>query len=243
MSNRLDVFLTERAPAARAQWLQRLLVPVVQACRFKKLVPVEIRPTGRFGGWSSDLDHAPNGRVVLSSHVSFWTAERIISVYLHECSHRLLWDFEAADHGPEFLCLSATLLLRSASFFKTDSVSTGIGLYDCQDRPEALEHEAAWRGIVLNWALAVAAELAASDMTAEALAPVVCQRWATYVVERQRAAEQTLLSMQLAGQQAQQRAIEIAELLNSRALARGLALVGWFSFFSVGYLIFKRSVL
>ena len=86
MTAGLPDFLTWAVPPVLAAWLQRLLVPVAQA---SMPVGLEIRPTVRLGVWARDSERAPDGRVVPCSHVSFWAAEKIVSVYLHECAHRL----------------------------------------------------------------------------------------------------------------------------------------------------------
>ena len=222
--------------AAPAHWLQRLLQPVLEAARFNRAVPVEVRQTGAWSGWCAGRDGAPDGRVSLTNRITFFTPENIVSVYLHESAHRFLERLEVAAHGPEFFCLNAILLLRSAAFFRLDPLFQ-LGLYDMQDCPIELENEPGWRGIVLNWALPVAAELAGTDASAEALSDEVCQRWKTFFGEREKSRVQAD-QQALAGRKflaAQKEKIE--SLQSSLFVARSFLFVGWFCFLSVVYFV------
>ena len=155
MSVALSIYSTQAAPPPLAGWLQRVLHPVLAACRFEHGLPVEVRPTGSWGGWCSGRAEAPDRRIALTKKICFWPAEKIVSVYLHEAAHRFLECREVPTHGAEFFCLNAILLLRSAAFFRLDSLLQ-LDLYDLQDAPAELDNEPGWRGVVLNWALPVA---------------------------------------------------------------------------------------
>lgn len=202
MSAVLPIYVTQAAPAPTAQWLRRVLAPV-EACRFEQHVPIEVRPVGAWAGVCDSRTFAPDLRVSLSSKVVFWSTENIVSVYLHECCHRLLESHVGMQHRPEFLCLNAVLLLRSKAAFASDPIFK-LDFYDMQDCPE-LENESGWRGIVLNWVLPAAAELAATDASAEALANEVCARWEAYIQEREKsrvqAAQQVLAARKFAAVQ------------------------------------------
>lgn len=226
----LAVFFTERAPAARAQWLQKLLEPLAAACKMQQAPPLEIRPTGGAGGWADSAKLAPDRRVCISSKIVFYHAEAIKYVYLHESSHRLLEGREIDHHGPEFFCLLAILLARSSTFFAASSWDK-LDLYDLQDRPEALDDaDESWRGTVLNWSLTTAADLASGDAAAEAMADVVCARWQSFLVERK--VEQAAAAKAAAGAIARGKLliVQVADLKNSRVLWRCLACLGWVFF-------------
>lgn len=238
MSAELVVHVTQRAAPAQAAWLVQLLGPVAAACRFERPPPLEIRPTGTWGGWAQDRASAPDGRVCVSSHIRFWTREAVIDVVLHEWAHRVLQGRDIGMHGPQFFCLNSIFLLRSARFFIGDPL-VRMGMYDLQDQPEELSEEASWRGLVIDWTLSVAAELAESDASAEDLAHVVCARWKGFVDERQasqlRAQREAVKSASLA----KNRAVELQDLVSSRWVWRAVAVVGWVSFFFLVWVVWR----
>lgn len=233
----LAVYQVRAAQPALALWLERLLGPLQAACKFDRLPPVEIRPTARWAGWCATKDYAPDGRVCLSSRISFWTTENVIAVYLHESCHRLLDGQKIDSHGPEFLALNATLLGRAGSFFRSGDGLQKLDLYDFQDQPEALADEPGWRGIVLDWSLSTAAELVAAELAAEDLPGVICGRWNQYLVAREEARKSAVAEARRAARITAQRLVEITRLKVSRRLFVGLCLVGWFSFVSVCWLV------
>ena len=239
MTNSLSVYFAERAPAARALWLQNLLSPVVEACRFEQVPPLEVRPTGRWGGWKESKDSAPDGRVCISNKLIFWTSENLIVVYLHEAAHRLLEGKNVMAHGPEFFCLNAALLLRADQFFFGDTLNK-IGFYELQDRPDAPGfRDENWAGQVLNWGLSTAGELVKNetDSSAEQLCVLVCQRWQDFLQQRhadQVAAEKQSSKRLLLDRQQ----LELLSQINhSRWLWRVLAVAGWLSFFIVRLIV------
>ena len=236
MSAALAIYSTQAAPAPLAGWLQRVLQPVVEACRFNHWLPVEVRPTGAWAGWSSDRQSAPDRRVAVTNRICFFSNEQLISLYLHETTHRILEDREVATHGPHFFCVNAILLLRSASFFRLNAFLK-LDLYDLQDAPTELENEPGWRGIVLNWALPVAAELAATDASAEALADEVCGRWKTFLQEREKSRVLAVQQIVAARKYAAAQAKKIESLQSSIFFARTFLIVGWVCFLSVMYFV------
>jgi hypothetical protein len=219
----IAVHQTTRLPATQpmAAWLANMLYPVARAARIASPPPLEIRPTGWFGGWCSDADHAPDGRISVSSKIVFWTRESIISLYLHESAHRLLESQNVQHHGPQFFCLNAVLLLRSAQSFDADPLFK-LDLYDCQDRCIRLEKVAEWRTLQIEWALAEAAKLAATDLTAEACAAEVCKRWTAHI-DRLRAEELSAIKKEANARElvAQLR----GSVLNWRLASLGLAVL------------------
>ena len=172
-----------------AQWLSTLLNPVIQAAKFSRPPPLELRPTGQWGGWCEPRSFAADGRIIISNRVSFWKSESIISVYLHECAHRLLDACEVAAHGPEFFLLDLVLHLRCASFFVAEAAQK-LSFYDLQDQPAELANEPAWRGIVIGWALPKADQIVADhgDKSAEEIVPIVLASWDEFLVQRAKSA-------------------------------------------------------
>ena len=181
---KLSVFETRPAAAPLAGWLQRVLEPVCMAARLKPL-RLEIRPTGRWRGSAPNHDDAPDGRVILSSKIVFWTNESIISVYIHEACHRLFEGRDVLTHGPEFAALNCIFLARCKEFFRLDPLFQ-IDLYDCQDCPAELANEPGWRGLVLNFAIETVATFADSKTDSEELAVKVIAAWQNWLGRRQR---------------------------------------------------------
>lgn len=177
---------TQRTPATQpmAQWLSRVLDPVIEAVKLTAPPPVEIRPTGCWSGWCSDSPSAPDGRICMSTKVVFWRRETIVDVYLHEACHRLLDSHEVQSHSAEFFCLNAALLLRAAAFFDSNPVLK-LSLYDIQEAPEALQDHPEAHTIAVAWALDEAPKLAKSNLTAEELAGEVLGRWKEYIKRRE----------------------------------------------------------
>ena len=238
MTKPLDVFFCERAPVQRSQWLQNVLQPLTAACRMTQPVSVEVRPTGSWGGWCQDSSRASDGRICLTSRIVFWSSQSIKVMYLHESVHRLLEGREIKDHGPEFLCLLMSSLLRASSFFELGPLNF-LTLYDFQDRPPGLEDDEDWRSVVLNWSLRTAAKLANTDATAESLASVVCQAWQAYLIERQ--AEKAAAAKAAAASITQRKKLteQVVELKNSRTLWRCMAGLGWVSFTGLSWSVIR----
>ena len=233
----LPVYITQAAPAQTALWLRRVLAPV-EACRFEQPVPLELRAVGAWAGVCHSRTFAPDRRVAISSKVVFWTAENIVSVYLHECCHRLLERHIGMQHRPEFFLMNAVLLLRSKAAFESDPIFKLDFFYDVQDCPPELENEPNWRGVILGWALPVAASLAATDATAEQLAYEVCSRWKSFVQERENARVQAAQQVVLARKKAAAVEGQIEDLKSSIFVWRALSSVGFLFFLSVCIFVF-----
>lgn len=238
MSAELVVHVTQRAAPAQAAWLVQLLRPVAAACRFSVTPPLEIRPTGDWGGWCARKDHALDGRVAVSSKFVFWSKESVVDVVLHEWTHRVLQDLKIFDHPAEFFCLNAVFLIRASEFFDGDlDPLLRLSLYDMQDQPEDLAEELNWRGLIIDWALPVAAELASTDAAAEDLAKVVCERWNKFAVDRQASIQLAQTVAVNAAREANRHAVQLRSVLESRSLWRAMALIGWLSFLVFAWLV------
>lgn len=227
--NQLVVYKTAPAPVM-AQWLSGILDQVIAAAKLPSF-PVEIRPTGRFCAWVEDGDHAPDGRLCLSTKIAFWEAERIATVYLHEAAHRLLECQNVPAHGAEFLCLNAILLIRAADHFHRNPLEK-LTLYDFNDKPVELDSEF-WQGEVLSWALSTAHELAPTETPAVELAATVCDRWQQHITDQAKARQKAVFALQ---RQAEER----QALKDSGSLFRWLAALGWTSFLLVCFYVFKN---
>lgn len=184
------VHQTQSTPATQpmAQWLSRVLDPVIEAVKLSAPPPLEIRPTGKWSGWCSDSPSAPDGRICISTKVVFWRQETIVDVYLHEACHRLLYSHEVQSHSAEFFYLNATLLLRAAAFFDSNPLLK-LSLYDIQEAPEALKDHAEAHTLAMAWALDEAPKLAESDLSAEELAGEVVAKWKKFIKQREAAAK------------------------------------------------------
>lgn len=232
------IYSTRCAEPAQGAWLRRLLSPLQGACKFNRLPPLELRQTGKWSGFCEDRQFVPDGRVAVSStKISFWNDEKLTETYLHECSHRLLEGRDVDFHGPEFLSVNLILLKRAAPSFELDQVVSKLSFYDCQDRPAALLFEPGWRSVVIDWALAVAAELASTELAAEDLAEVVCARWLVHIQEleeaRQQAAQQVVAARKFHAAQKE----KIESLQSSLFAARTFLIVGWLCFLLVVYFV------
>jgi hypothetical protein len=210
------VHQTSPVPATQpmAQWLSRILDPVLAAVKLKAPPPIEIRPTGRFGGWCDSLSHSPDRRVSLSSQIVFWTEATIIDVYLHEVAHRLLDGHPVKIHGVEFFCLNASLLLRAEQFFDSNPLLK-LSIYDLQEAPEELKDHPEANTTAMAWALAEAPKLAESALTAEELAGEVVRRWKMHI-RRLEAAEK---ATQMAEEQRQMREARMQNTIENLKLS------------------------
>ena len=121
----LKVYHVAPAPAATAQWVQRLLAQAIGAARLDRAPPVELRSTGRWRGWSAPRNMTPDGRVALSTLMLFRSSRELVDIYLHEVAHALLHDVPGATPGHDcaFLALNAALRMRVDSRQASD---TGI---------------------------------------------------------------------------------------------------------------------
>lgn len=76
----LKVYQVAPAPAGTAAWIERLLVPVVEAARLELAPPIEFRSTGRWRGWSAARSMARDGRVALSNLMLFRSSLELVDI-------------------------------------------------------------------------------------------------------------------------------------------------------------------
>jgi len=178
----LKVYQVAPAPDRTSQWMSRLLQPVIEAAKFENGPPsLELRQAGQWSGWAAPRDMAPDGRVSLSNLVLFQSARCIRSVYLHEVGHSLLHGVKGATPGHDcpFFALSVCLRMRVDSHRQleneTVSLVSEMGIYDLSDLPPAeLSQDV---GRCISWSIEVATQLAATDLSAEALAREIVARY------------------------------------------------------------------
>ena len=171
-------------PAGQAgRWLQNILQPVAEACRFEAAPPLEVRPTGEWGGWCAAETYALDRRVCLSNLIVFCNKEKIISLYLHESCHRLLgpWADEVQSHGPVFFTLNSLLHCRCGSFFKLDYQFARMDFYDLQDQPVEFANFENWQEISIRFARETNEELVGNQCSAEQLAALVVAAWPAFL--------------------------------------------------------------
>jgi hypothetical protein len=177
MDIKVKVFQT--VPVSAPIWLQTALREVLAVCLFDSPPPIELRPTGRWLGWCSARDMAPDGRVVISGRARFWSQKALVLVYLHEVCHRLIPN---GLHDPAFLCMNLCLLLRADLAALGDHVLlvNSASLYDIQDLPSQLADEPD-HGLArsIQWSVLTARQLVQDgpDTSAEALAVEVQKRF------------------------------------------------------------------
>lgn len=217
-------------PAGR--WLQRILEPVAEACKFNAPPPLEIRPTGAWRGWSEPKSYAPDGRICVSNQIVFWRRETIISIYLHESAHRLLspWAAEVQSHGPVFFSLNALLLNRCKSFFTLEYAFARMSFYDLQDQPNELANFKNWQEISIRFARETTAELAGNECSAEALTSLVVEAWPAFLSK---------LDGEQAAKEKTAKQIEKLSLISEEREEYIIRLEGWLT---RGWLIFGVTV-
>lgn len=179
----VTVHQTTHAPAKTATWINNILDPAIKACKFENPPPLELRPTGVWGGWCPSKNSAPDGRLSISSRVVFWSKDGFVEVYLHEACHRLLpSDF---FHNPAFFCLLHVLLSRvdrQEKKSESPALVSRLSLYDMQDAPAPLEHlpAAEWLPKSISWAVKTAQEIDES-VSAERAAEAVVLKYKAWL--------------------------------------------------------------
>lgn len=180
MSLPVKVYEVRPAEEDTAAWLRRALAPIA-AARFARAPPVEMRPTGKWGGWAGARDTAPDGRVAVSNRVRFWSARSVLSMYIHEGCHSLIHDVQGADsaHDCVFFSLSYALRFRCDSHEQLQSqpfsLTSDLSLYDLSDLPSIdLGPDLGW---CVTWSTELAEQMAASDLSAEAIAVQIVKRY------------------------------------------------------------------
>ncbi|MEP7295749.1 MAG: hypothetical protein ABI702_06125 [Burkholderiales bacterium] len=161
---------------------------MTEAARFERPPPpLELRPAGQWAGWAAARDVAPDGRVSISNLVLFQSDRRIRDVYLHEVAHSVLHGVPGAAPGHDcvFFTLNAALRLRVDSHQQradgadgTVSLLSDLSIYDLGDLPEELRSEPdAGLGRCITWSLALAVKLASTELSAEAIAVEIVERY------------------------------------------------------------------
>lgn len=178
----MNVFITQRA--AQPHWLAGLLGPVAEACRFESVLPVELRPTGSWGGWCQSRNEAPDGRVCVSRLLEYRPVESIVSTYLHEACHRVLEPHDVATHGAEFAALLELLYLRSISAtnaprWRPSGVGPFLSIYDFQDAPD--------KSLSIEFIDYFSSKYIESHLSVEALATVVSSELSAFIEQKQKA--------------------------------------------------------
>jgi hypothetical protein len=184
----LPIFHVQPAQPALASWLRSLLTPVANACRMQGTYGIELRPTGRFGGFALDSMFVPDGRVSVSSQLILWSRRSIVATILHEWAHRLLGPDHA--HDAAFAALQQALFLRVDAACPPRAGEEGLqlqfaaSLYDAQDLPDALvAHADGGLGEAWRWAMVTARSLAPSPLSAEALAAEISGRYKAWILQ------------------------------------------------------------
>lgn len=248
MSAIIDVRELAPASSVRTRWLVNMVGEAGAACRFKKGLPgVDISPLNGIGSPYAGivLGHITRWSVGLSIKSVFWRRETMIAVYLHECSHLLVFEQRrlrnlwTAAHGPVFFLIQLVLYHRVDSTRKYSfNLVCRSTLYDFADNPFDLNgtmSEWEWRSVVLAFGLKNYRQLAESNLSAEAVAEEAFNLWDLEVqgldAEKQANAEQ---SVKLACLEAQ-----IGELEHQRSASfawRFLFSTGWAGVITLGVL-------
>lgn len=182
----LRVYQVQPAPPAIAGWLQRHFAPVIKACRFERPAPpIELRPTGEWGGWAWNGTTAPDGRVAISNRIVLYSQAGITRIVVHEWAHQLA---QGHAHDAAFFAVNLLLLKRIEAASSARTTATDLTLkmsfYDLQDLPEGLEGESdAGLGAALSWAVLQADELAQADLSAEAAAQEISERYEAWLAQ------------------------------------------------------------
>lgn len=187
----LTVYQVAPAPLGTAQWLNRILQPVIDSLRFERgAPPLELNPTGRWcRGWSLPRHMAPDGGVVLSKMMLFQSPRDIADVYVHEVAHSLLHSVPDAvpAHDTVFFALNLALRQRT-DHLEGDPVFlvSAVSLYDLADLPTELNADAdAGLGRCITWSFQQAKELAPTALSAEKIAVEIVLRFKAWQTELQ----------------------------------------------------------
>ena len=167
-------------------------------CRIENPVPVHFIPIPRWGGLCPDIRDTQDGEIKISDyHLSNVKKEdlmegRIMLTYLHEFSHGLP---PSHDHEEAFFAVNALLLLRAGSDNYDRPLLHDMELYDLHEWDDTPNCQI---GETLDWALTIAGELADTELSAEAAAREVLERytkwkeWKTRKPEREAKAKSVM---------------------------------------------------
>lgn len=201
MSEQVSVCEYVPVDQSKSKWLNNILLPLVEACRFERKIEVTISPlhTGTFKCRGMSPRHHFRGSkpfIYLSVQYPFWRKAEIAYVYLHECAHKLIDISEIKrkkyfreSHGPIFLLVEMVLFKRADQASNLEhKLFSKIDFYDFADKPhltdEASEHEYIWRPLVLQFALSNYESLANSDLSAERIAEKAWDLWEDFRIDK-----------------------------------------------------------
>lgn len=177
---------------------QTLNADLWERCRIENPVPVHFVPLPRWGGMCLDIKDTREGEIQIADDLlsnlkrEDGRANSLMLVYLHELSHRLT---PGHDHDAAFFAVNTLLLLRAGCNNYGRPLIHTMDLYDLhewEDTPNCQIGEA------LDWALTIAAELADTELSAEAAAREVLERytkwkgWKTRKPEREAKAKSVM---------------------------------------------------
>jgi len=177
---------------------QALNADLWERCRIENPVPVHFVPLPRWGGTCLDIKDTKEGEIQIADDLlsnlkrEEGRANSLMLVYLHEFSHRLT---PGHDHDAAFFAVNTLLLLRAGCNNYGRPLIHTMDLYDLhewEDTPNCQIGEA------LDWALTIAAELADTELSAEAAAREVLERytkwkeWKTRKPEREAKAKSVM---------------------------------------------------
>lgn len=163
---------------AKSQWLNNILAPAVEKCRFERVPGVKIIPlVGKNGALAG---HVPrinyDWAVELGISSGFWRKDSILHTYIHECAHLYVFHEERQRgkyeyvHGPVFFLVNLVLAIRVG-------LKNSLSFYDYQNCPLDGWNEWEWRSAVVAFALRHGQRLADSELSAEVVAREAWELW------------------------------------------------------------------
>lgn len=172
----------ELAEALNPDFLRPLRIENPPSVRLAK------RPAGAtWGGFCSWHNQAEFEEVTihiddpLAPKESWVMIENLRGTYLHETAHRFLSKLPADEiggsHGPVFFAVQLLLFLRLPNRYGDRPWLWSAGVYDLQDAWLAEEYTP---GQALDWASAMADDLASAEISAEATAGEIARRFAIW---------------------------------------------------------------
>jgi len=151
-----------------------------ERCRIERPAPVHFVPMPRWGGWCQPEEDTRAGEVQLSDHLlgeqktESSMLDGLLQVYLHEFAHRLT---PGHTHDPAFVAMNALLLIRAGEDQHGRPYLNSLSLYDAQDFDLV---RFCTIGDALDWAIEQAKQLSETDLSAEACAGEIMQRFGAW---------------------------------------------------------------
>ena len=153
---------------------------LLERCRIERPVPIHFLPKPRLGGECAPIEDTREGELELSDQLlsiektEKGMANALVTVYLHEFSHRLT---PGRDHDAAFFAVYALLFLRAGKNRYDNPFLHRLELYDLHEWHEGKDSPFCKIGEALDWALDVAGELADTEMSAETAAVEILARY------------------------------------------------------------------